>query len=80
MHGQNHIKSDYLCLFGTGIKNEWSYTYTYIMGNVGVILTLCTKPEVSTVGIVEDTDIASHPRRSESSKIYFAFIKRLDRT
>jgi hypothetical protein len=50
------------------------------MENVGVIVTLCTKPEDSTVGIVEDTDVASHPRRPESSKIYFPFIKRLDRT
>jgi hypothetical protein len=47
--------------------------------NVGVTVNLYTKLEVSTVRIVEDTDIASHLRRPESSKIYLAFIERLDR-
>ena len=73
---------DYSCSSGAGIKNEWSYISTApyaIIENMEVIVTLYTKPEVPTVGTVEDTDIASHPRRHESSKICFPFIKRLHR-
>lgn len=60
--------ADYSCSSDAGIKNEWSYPSTApyaIMENVGVTVTLYTKPEVSTAEIVEDTDIASHPRRPE---------------
>jgi hypothetical protein len=75
-------RSDYSYLIGARIKNEWSYMSTApyaSLENMGVILTLYTKLEVSAVRIVQDADMTSHPRRPESSKICFPSVRRLDR-